>query len=311
MELKKLLEWKNLSEEEAKEAGEKIIKGTCPYQTAAFLALLQAKGETPDEIYGMVRAMQEVMIPFPSEGATLDIVGTGGDGANTVNISTASALLAASLGVPVTKHGNRASSSQCGSADLLEYLGFDFDHPTRGNFTFLFAPKYHPAFKTVASVRKELGIRTIFNFIGPLLNPARPSHILCGVANVSLLEVMAEVLLKMGTTHSVVFHGEGLDELSCLGPCQVIEIEKGEIKRSVLDPLDYGLKRCTLKDLRGGDAALNASLLKKAMTTGEGPIAETLGLNGAMALYLFKKTPLEEGVKLSQRALKEGSAWIF
>ena len=311
MELKKLLERKNLTEEEAKKGGESMIKGENPYQTAAFLALLHAKGETPEEIYGMVRAMQEVMIPFPSKGTTLDIVGTGGDGANTVNISTASALLAASLGVPVTKHGNRASSSQCGSADLLEYLGFDFDKPTRGNFTFLFAPKYHPAFKTVSTLRKALGIRTIFNFIGPLLNPAKPAHILCGVANISLLEVMAEVLLKMGTTHSAVFHGEGLDELSCLGPCQVMEIEKGEIKRWTLDPLDYGLKRCSREDLRGGEASLNAALLKQAMTTGEGGIADTLALNGAMALYLFKKTPLQEGVKLAQKALKGGSAWIF
>jgi anthranilate phosphoribosyltransferase len=311
MDLKKLLERIDLTEKESLKAAEEMIKGESPYQIAAFLALLHAKGETAEEIYGIVQAMRKVMIPFKVEGPTLDIVGTGGDGANTVNISTASALLAAALGVKVTKHGNRASSSQCGSADFLEYLGFDFDQPTRGNFTFLFAPRYHTAFKTIAPIRKGLGIRTVFNLIGPLLNPANPDHLLFGVGDPSLLEVMAEVLLKMKTPHSLVFHGQGIDELSTLGPCEVIDIQEDQVKRWVLNPEDYGLKTCKLADLQGGEAKVNAALLKKAMTTGDGPIADTLALNGAMALYLFNKTPLEKGIFLAQAVLKEGSAWIF
>ena len=311
MKLHKLLERMDLSEEEMREAGEAMIKGDSPYQVAAFLALLHAKGETPDEIYGLIQVMQKVMIPFAVEGPSLDIVGTGGDGANTVNISTASALLAAALGIPVTKHGNRASSSQCGSADFLEYLGFDFEEPTRGNFTFLFAPKYHTAFKVLSPIRKGLGIRTIFNLIGPLLNPARPTHLLFGVADPSLLEVMAEVLQKMGTTHALVYHGQGIDELSPLGPCEVIEVEGGEQKAWTLDPEVYGIKKCTLDDLRGGDASQNASLLKQAMTTGKGAIADTLALNGAVALYLFNKIPIDQGLHLSRKVLEEGRAWIF
>ena len=147
--------------------------------------------------------------------------------------------------------------------------------------------------------------------IGPLLNPAAPAHLLFGVADPSLMEVMAGVLVKMGTTHSVVFHGQGIDELSLLGPCQVIEIENGEMKKWILNPEEYGFKLCTLSDLQGGDAKTNVSLLKEAMTTGRGFIADTLALNGAMALYVYGKVPLKEGIRLAKKNMEEGTGWIF
>ncbi|MCH9613821.1 MAG: Anthranilate phosphoribosyltransferase [Chlamydiia bacterium] len=312
MDLKKLMRGVDLTEKECEEAVYAMCKGEEPVRSGAFLALLHKKGESAEELYGFAKAMRELMIPFEVKGETLDIVGTGGDGANTVNISTASALLAASCGVKVAKHGNRASSSKCGSADLLEALDYDFDTPTRGDFTFLFAPKFHPAMKEIAPVRKKLGIRTVFNLIGPLVNPTKPTYTLMGVATNDLLENMASVLQKFGTKRSLVFHGNGLDELSTLGPCDVIEVTKTEKKRYRIDPSEYGFKKGTIEELKGGDASLNIKLLKEALTGKEGAIFDTLVLNAGVAVYVYgKAASIEEGIALAKKAAKDGSAWIF
>lgn len=312
MKLDKLMRGDNLSEAECEDAVFEMADGAEPVRSGAFLALLHQKGETVNELLGFAKALLELMIPFEMQDETLDIVGTGGDGANTVNISTASALLAAACGVKVAKHGNRASSSKCGSADLLESLGFDFEKPTRGDFTFLFAPKFHPAMQEIAPVRKKLGIRTVFNLIGPLVNPARPTYTLMGVATNDLLENISSVLLKLGTKRSLVFHGNGLDELSTLGPCDVIEVSKNEKKRYRIDPLELGFRKASLNELEGGEAKENISLLKAALHGKEGAIFDTLVLNAGVAVYIYgKASSIGEGIEMAKQAAKEGKAWIF
>lgn len=312
MQVDKLKKKQDLTEAECEDAVYQMVKGADKEQAATFLKLLSEKGETAEELFGFAKALIELMVPYPIDGDTLDIVGTGGDGANTVNISTASALLAAACGVKVAKHGNRASSSKCGSADLLEALGFDFDVPTRGNFTFLFAPKFHPAMKEIAPVRKKLGIRTVFNLIGPLVNPTRPSYTLMGVATNTLLSSMSEVLLKLGAKRALVFHGNGLDELSTLGPCDVVEVTKEGKRQYQIDPQALGFRKASLEELKGGDALTNMKLLKEALHGKEGAIFDTLVLNAGVAVYVYGLAPtIEEGIQLAKQAAKDGKAWIF
>ena len=241
--LEKLLVQNDLSEEESKLAMQEIFAGASPYQAASFLMLMRSKGETAEELFGIIEAMRERMVRVPVKSRVLDIVGTGGDGAQTLNISTASAILAASCGVKVAKHGNRSVSSLCGSADVLEALGVNILAPKESlgrsieelGIAFFFAPEFHPALKQLREVRKGLGTRTLFNIIAPFLNPATPEHFMIGVYSKELLDIAAAVLSRLNTRRSLVFHGSGLDELSCVGVAQAMEVQ-GEKLTPILDP---------------------------------------------------------------------------
>jgi len=315
--LEKLCMRIDLSSKESKSALQAIFGGANSYQTAAFLMLMRSKGETVEELFGMIEGMKELMVRVSVKNPLLDIVGTGGDGAHTLNISTASAILAASCGVKVAKHGNRSVSSLCGSADVLEALGIDIiaskESVARSieelGIGFLFAPEYHPALKQLKELRKGLGTRTLFNLIAPFLNPASPEHFMIGVYREELLETAAELLARLNTRRSLVFHGNGLDELTCLGPVQAIEVSDGELRPCTLDPEKFGLRRCCLEDLKGKDAVYNAQKIREAFNGEESPFAETIALNAGVAMHLYGKTSsIQEGIAEAKRHLQEKKA---
>lgn len=268
-------------------------------QTAAFLTLLHAKQETTEELVGLVKGLQQTMLPLPVKHKVLDIVGTGGDNANTINISTGSALLAASSGIKVAKHGNRAVSSQAGSADVLAALGINIELTPEEiatsidelNFGFCFAPNFHPAMQSLRQLRRELNVPTSFNVLGPLLNPAKPAHILLGVYSANYLDLMAACLQQLGTERSIIVHAHGLDELSCVGSAEIRVVTPNTIETFHLDPTRFGLTKCKLSDLQGGNANENASVLeaifKGNISNQYQAIAETLIFNAAVALYLY------------------------
>lgn len=268
-------------------------------QIAAFLALLRLKGETLEEFSTIINTLTAKMIKVPVQCKTLDIVGTGGDGAHTINISTGSAILAASCGVKIAKHGNRAVSSLAGSADVLEALGIRIHLSPKQisrcieeiGIGFCFSPLFHPIMQQIRAVRKALGIPTTFNLVGPLLNPTTPAHFLVGVFNPDLQLLFANTLQKLGTQRSLVVHSSGLDEICCLGTIQMMEIHDKKIQSYVLEPENLGFNRCQLKDLQGGDAKYNAELLYATFcgkkSTKILAIADTLILNAAITLYLY------------------------
>ncbi len=315
--LEKLLVQNDLSAEESKLAMHQILAGANPYQAASFLMLMRAKGESIEELFGIIEAMRECMVPLNVNSRVLDIVGTGGDGAHTLNISTASAILAASCGVKVAKHGNRSVSSLCGSADVLEALGI---HIAAGKESisrsieelgigFLFAPEFHPALKQLKEVRRGLGIRTLFNIIAPLLNPASPEHFMLGVYSKELLDPAAHLLVRMKTRRSIVFHGCGIDELSCLGTSEGFEVADGKIKPFFLNPEEFGMERCSLEHLRGKDAEYNAEKMCEAFDGAQTPFADTIALNAGVALYLYEKTSsIQEGIDAAKNHLKDKKA---
>lgn len=306
--LNKLIARQSLTREETFTAVLELLNE--PLKMAAFLALLSAKGETVDEILGLVQAMRASMTKLVLDRPVLDIVGTGGDQAGTVNISTGSALLVASLGVPVVKHGNRAVSSKSGSADVLEALGIpihlspdELQKALReSGFGFCFAPDYHPMMKAVRPVRNALKIPTAFNLIGPLLNPAGTDYLQIGVYKKELVPVLAEVLFKLGTKRSLVYCGHGIDELSCIGPTEAILVTEKGMEKIEIDPEKMSLERCTLEDLKGGDAALNASLLKRPNRG----LRDTLILNAGVALFLYGPVQtIEEGVQMAKQKFRK------
>lgn len=264
-------------------------------QVASFLTLLHAKGETVTEISTFVSDLRAKMLSVDIDYPVLDIVGTGGDGFHTVNISTGSALLAASCGVRVAKHGNRSVSSLTGSADVLEALGMNIHLNSQGvahciktlGIGFCYSPHFHHITQTLRQLRKQLNIPTTFNILGPLLNPVKAQHLLFGVAEKKRMTLMADVLMQLNHKKSVIVHGCGLDEISGVGPADIIEINQGIKKDYTLDPLDFGIDRCRVDDLRGGDATTNAALLLEAFNGKKGPIADALILNAGMALYLY------------------------
>ncbi|MCB1106558.1 MAG: anthranilate phosphoribosyltransferase [Chlamydiia bacterium] len=311
--IKTLQEKRDLSEEQCKGVIEEIIEGKG--DAATFLKLLHEKGETAEELCGTAKAMQEKMIPVKAPFPLLDIVGTGGDGSHSVNISTGSAILVAASGVKVAKHGNRASSSKCGSADVLEALGISLDQdPLKSlekvGICFLYAPLFHPAMKVVAPIRKALGIRTVFNLIGPLLNPARPDFLFLGVAKMELLDLFATAQQKLGGKKSLIVHGNGMDELTPIGPCHLIEVTKEGKKAVTFDPKEYGFSRCTASDLKGGTKEENSRLLIETFKGKKGPIGDTLILNAGVALYLSEHVlSIQEGISLAQKTLEEGKAF--
>jgi anthranilate phosphoribosyltransferase len=315
--IEKLLAGQHLTKEESSLAITEVLSGANPSRIAAFLVLMRAKKETVDELHGIIDVMRAKMQRVSISLPVLDIVGTGGDGAHTLNISTASALLAAACGVKVAKHGNRSVSSLSGSADVLEALGIAIHSPASSivrsieeiGIGFMFAPDFHPFLQQVKEVRKALGLRTLFNLIGPLLNPAGPHHLMLGVSQEDLLETVAALMMRLGEGKSMVFHGCGLDELSTMGPAKVIEVSGGGMRSFQLDPLDYGLKRCALEDLKGKEAAYNAAKIVEALDGRESPFADTIALNAGVAVYLYGiAETVQEGILLAQSQLKNKSA---
>lgn len=317
--LQLLMEKPYLEKEEAENATSLLLENADPHQIAAFLAVLKYRGETADEVAGMVAALQKKALQVTLSTPVLDIVGTGGDLANTVNISTGSAILAAACGIPIAKHGNRAVSSQSGAADLLEALGINLEtspeeipiYLKEVGIAFLFAPLYHTALRKLAPIRKGLRVPTIFNLVGPLLNPARAEYALIGVAHESSIDLMVQAILKDPTKkRTLLFHGHGLDELTPLGRTIAYDIRDGRAHLLELDPLALGFSPCTLADLRGGDPHKNAAILKRALAGDQqNAITDTLVLNAGAALWIFgRAVSLKEGIHEARQVLKQGKA---
>jgi anthranilate phosphoribosyltransferase len=317
--LAKIVDRVDLTETEAAGAMEDIVQGNAtPAQIGAFMVSLRMKGETIDEIAGLARVMRDAALPLESDGAILDTAGTGGDGAGTFNISTTAAIVAAAAGAQVAKHHNRAISSQVGGADLLEALGVVPDLPPPAaaacmretGIAFLFAPGYHPAMASAGPPRREIGVRTVFNILGPLTNPARAQHQLLGVPLEGLAPKMAEVLRRLGTVHSLVVHGDdGLDEITLTGPTQVYEVVSGEVRPWVLEPKDLGLDLVDNQALKGGDAAHNASIARSVLGGEASAYRTVVELNAAAALLAADRvTTLKDGLALARQTISDGAA---
>jgi anthranilate phosphoribosyltransferase len=281
-----------LTAEQTAWAMNEIMEGAAtPAQIAGFGVALRAKGETAAEMSGLAASMLAHATPISVAGPVTDLVGTGGDGAHTVNISTMATIVAASAGVPIAKHGNRAASSKCGAADVLEALGVVIDLPASASealfaeigVVFLFAALYHPSFRHAGPVRSQLGVPTAFNYLGPLTNPARPTSVAIGVADPAMGPVLAEVHAARGNT-ALVFHGGGLDELTTTGPSTVWIAADGVVSETSLDPAALGLAPSTLADLRGGDPVHNASVVRDLLGGATGPVRDIVLLNAAAAM---------------------------
>jgi anthranilate phosphoribosyltransferase len=315
-----LLDGHDLTRDEACEAMRTIMRGEAtPAQIAGFLVALRAKGETADEIAGCAEAMREhVLRVNPKRDDLVDIVGTGGDGANTYNISTAAALVAAGAGAAIAKHGNRAASSASGAADVLEALGFRLELPPERiersidelGFGFLFAQAHHPAMKHAAPVRRELATRTVFNVLGPLTNPAGARALMLGVYSPELTRTLAEALVRLGVERAYVVHGAGgIDELSPCGPNLVCEVENGSVREYELDPLDLGVERCDPAELRGGDPASNAAALRAVLAGQDGGHRSAVILNAAGGIAAAGHAEsLREGIVRAREAIDSGEA---
>ncbi|WP_293170479.1 anthranilate phosphoribosyltransferase [Oceanithermus sp.] len=316
--LHKVLDGKTLTQEEARALMGRMMAGELsPVQTAALLAALKVRGETPDEIAGFARAMREAARPVQVTGEPVDVVGTGGDGAGTFNISTTVAFVLAAAGLKVAKHGNRAASSKSGSADLLEALGVNIElEPERVarvieevGIGFLFARTHHPAMRHVAPVRAELKTRTVFNVLGPLTNPARARYFLLGVYSPDLLEPMAYALAELGVKGAWVVHSRGTDELT-LGENEVVELKNGRTRRFTFRAADYGLEEAPLEALAGGLPEENAALTRRILAGEErGPKRDVVALNAAAALVAAGRAgALEEGLEQADKVLDSGAA---
>ena len=316
----RVLDGHDLTREQARDAMQEIMRGEATQaQIAGFLVALRAKGETADEITGCAEAMREHVLPVqPTREDLVDTAGTGGDGKATLNISTAAALVAAAAGAGVAKHGNRAASSQTGSADVLEALGFDLDlEPERIaqsidelGFGFMFAQAHHPAMKHAAPVRRELGTRTVFNVLGPLTNPARARAQVVGVYSPDLVRPVAEALAQLGSRRAFVVHGAGgIDELSPCGPSQVSEVVDGGVRDRVIDPQELGVEPCGLEELRGGSPEENAASIRRIFGGERGGARDAVLLNAAGAIAAGgHAADLREGIALAREALDSGAA---
>lgn len=292
-------------------------------QIAAFAVALRSKGETPAELAALVRTMLRyagtVTVASEADGGPLiDTCGTGGDRSHTFNISTAAALVAAGAGVRVSKHGNRAASSQCGSADVLEALGVIIDLDGAGvarcidevGIGFCFAQKFHPAMRFAGPARAQLGVPTTFNFLGPLANPARVKRQVVGVGDPAMAERVAATLVELGATHAMVFFGhDGLDELTTLDTSTAIQVRNGAMTKESIEPLDFGLARATGDDLRGGDAEVNAAILRSVLAGDAGPRRDVTLLNAAAALQVADRAgSWAEGVEIAAAVIDDGRA---
>jgi anthranilate phosphoribosyltransferase len=308
----------DLTANEAAAAMDLVMTGQAtPAQLAGLLVGLSMKGERPEEIVGLARAMRAHAVPFVREnGLVFDTCGTGGDRAGTINVSTAAALVLAGAGVRVAKHGNRSVSSRCGSADVFEALGVVITAPPsaaerslrEAGVAFLFAPSFHPAMKHAAPTRKELGLRTAFNLLGPLTNPAAPARQIVGVPRPELTELVARALLLLGSERVWVVHGaDGLDEISTTGYTKVSEGHAGTVRTFHVHPGDFGLRKSALASLVGGDARTNARILQ-AMLGGEtGPVRDIVLLNAGAGLFVAGKAPtVKEGIAMAAEAVDSG-----
>ena len=291
-------------------------------QIAAFLVALRAKGANADELRGMLRAVRDastrVSLPLELAQRTIDIVGTGGDRSHSVNVSTMAALVVAGAGVPVCKHGNRASSSKCGTADVLEALGVALEVGAAGvvacleeaNMAFCFAPGFHPAFRHAGPTRKEMGIATAFNLLGPMANPADVSFMLVGVGDPAMAESMSAALTDRGVHRSWVVHGYGgLDELSLEGENQVVESHAGETRTFTVDAARHGLPRADVSRIRGGDPAHNADAVRRLLAGEEGPVRDIVVLNAGAALVVAGVVvDIGEGIERARHSIDSGAA---
>lgn len=309
-----------LSEREAEQVIGLLMRGeAADAEIAELLTAWKDKGVTVDELVGAARAMRALATPIRVKpGIVADTCGTGGDGLDTFNISTVSAFIVAGAGVRVAKHGNRGATSRCGSADLLEALGVKVDPGPdvvarcidEIGLGFLFAPRFHPAMKHVAPVRKSLGFRTIFNLLGPLTNPAGATHQLVGVSDPALVALMAQALGRLGVRRALVVHGEpGLDEVSTVGETRVVEVAGGKTAASAITPESFGLPRVSLASLRGGDPTTCARIAREVLDGKPGPYRDAAVLNAGAALYAAEAAPdVAGGVALAQQALDSGRA---
>ena len=318
----KIVSKEDLTYEEAYTVMNEIMSGeTTPTQNAAFLASLStksARAETTDEIAGCAAAMREKATRVEAGDELFEIVGTGGDNAHSFNISTTSALVAAAGGMRVAKHGNRAASSKCGTADCLEALGVNIDQSPdkcrelldKAGMCFFFAQKYHTSMKYVGAIRKELGFRTVFNILGPLTNPGHPSMQLLGVYDEYLVQPLAQVLMNLGVKKGMVVYGQDkLDEISMSAPTTVCEFKDGWMKNYVITPEQFGLKRCAKQDLVGGTPAENAEITKAILAGEKGPKRDAVLMNAGAALYIGGKAEsLAEGIKLAAEIIDSGKA---
>ena len=314
----KVVRCENLSEDEAAAAFEVIMRGDAtPSQIAGFVVALRMKGETVEELTGFARTARAVATRIQVEGALLDTCGTGGDGLATFNISTLAAIVAAACGARVAKHGNRAASSMCGSADVLEQLGVKIDLAPEGvarcideaGIGFLFAPVFHPSFRFAGVPRRELGMRTVFNVLGPLCNPAGAKYQALGVADGAMAAKMADVLQRLGVERAIVFHAsDGMDELSVASPSTVIEID-GRRKEYELDPVELGLSRAPVEAMRGGGPEENARLAREVLDGAKGARRDVVLLNAAAALRAAGLAEeWKDGLGLAAEAIDSGRA---
>ncbi|MHB1204202.1 MAG: anthranilate phosphoribosyltransferase [Rhodospirillaceae bacterium] len=317
--LAKVADGAALDQTEAEAAFDVLMSGQAePIESAAFLTALKVRGETPAELVGAARALRSRVLKVDAPADAIDTVGTGGDHSGTFNISTAVALVTAACGVPVAKHGNRAATSKSGAADVLAELGVNLDVTPETvaralketNIGFLFAPNHHSAFKHVAEVRKQLGIRTIFNLMGPLCNPAGAKRQLVGVFARKWMMPMAEALALLGSERAWVVHGsDGLDEITTTGPTYAVELLDGGLRTFEIVPEDAGLKRAKPEDLKGGDAATNAAALRTLLHGRGGPYRDIVVLNTAAALIIAGKvTDLRSGADMALDAIINGKA---
>lgn len=318
----KIVNKEDLSFDEAYAVMNEIMNGeTTPTQNAAFLAALStksAKAETTGEIAGCAKAMREHATPVDTDFDLFEIVGTGGDNAGSFNISTTSAIVAAAGGMKVSKHGNRAASSKCGTADCLEALGVNIDEDPdkcrelleKVGICFFFAQKYHTSMKYVGAVRKELGFRTVFNILGPLTNPAHPKRQLLGVYDEYLIEPLAKVLMELGVKRGMVVYGmDKLDEISLSAPTKVCEIKDGSLHTYEIKPEDFGLSRCKKEDLAGGDPKENAAITLSILNGEKGAKRDAVLLNAGAALYIGEKAKsMQEGINLAARLIDSKKA---
>ena len=315
-----LLEGQDLGRPRCREVMGEIMRGEATQaQIGGFLVALRLKGETADEIAGCAEAMREHVLPVrPRRDDLVDTAGTGGDGAGTLNISTAAAIVAAAAGAGVAKHGNRAVSSASGSADVLEALGLRLEQPPERiaqsidelGFGFMFAPAHHPAMQHAAPVRRELAARTVFNVLGPLTNPAGARAQVIGVYAKPLVRTIAEVLAQLGARRAFVVHGAfGIDELSPAGPNDVCEVVDGDVRARVIDPLDLGVERCDPDELRGGSPADNAQAIREVFAGADGGRRDAILLNAAGAIAAAGHADdLGEGLELARTAVDSGAA---
>ncbi len=317
----RLINGENLTKFQMNYAMTEIMEGrVSEIHMASFLTALKAKGETSEEISGGAKVMREKAVQINlGNRYTLDTCGTGGDGAETYNISTASAFVVAAGGVTVVKHGNRSVSSQCGSADVLETLGVNIDMGCERvkeciekiELGFLYAPVYHSSMKYASAVRKELGFRTIFNMLGPLTNPARANGQVLGVFHENLTELMAEAMKKLGTEHVLVVHGmDGMDEITVTDKTKVSELKDGEINTYYIKPEDFGIKMRSKEELKGGTSKENAEIIREIFKGSVGGAKkDILVLNSGAALYVGKKaSSIKEGVKMARKIIESGKA---